>query len=147
MPPGGGHRPWQRESDSPIITRLFLHIHLLSPTFLHIHILSLTFLHIHILSLTSFYIYIYIYIYTPIITHLLAYIHIHLIKLTSFYIYTYITTGRLICQRRFAECSDFEVLAHAPGRSNIFSNNVLLVIADFEMGSKLEISPSLFNRQ
>ena len=34
--------------------------------------------------------------------------------------------GRLICQRRFAECSGFEV----PGRSTIFSNNVLSVIAD-----------------
>ena len=33
-------------------------------------------------------------------------------------------------QRRFAGASEFGVPAHAPGRSIIISNNVLLVIAD-----------------
>ena len=47
-----------------------------------------------------------------------------------FLLFALFSEGMLICQRRFADCSEFRVLAHAPGRSIIFSNNVLLVIAD-----------------
>ena len=39
----------------------------------------------------------------------------------------------LICQRRFADCSEFGVPAHAPGRWVIISNNVLLLIADITL--------------
>ena len=38
--------------------------------------------------------------------------------------------GRFMGQHRFAGAPDFRAPAHAPGRSIISSNNVLLVIAD-----------------
>ena len=54
-----------------------------------------------------------------------------------------------MCQPRFAECLESGVPAHAPGRSIIFSNNVLLVIADIILKRvtnrdiSLSIQPSL----